>query len=92
MILGSDGEDGSRSQSDDGLEHPQKAEIGDSSIPGISFACHAEIYHGTGNSTSSKPAQVLKIDGRLVVKVSISQFSFSVKHRLKTNGDDSWSI
>ena len=43
MILGSDGEDGSRSQSDDGLERPQNTEIGDSSIPGISFACDVEI-------------------------------------------------
>ena len=93
MNLGGAGENGGRSQSDDhDPEHLQDIENGDS-LPGISFAFDAEIYKGTGNSTSSnKPFQVLKINGRLVVKVSISQFAISAKHRLTTNGDDSWSI
>jgi len=92
MNLGGAGKDGSRSQSDDGPEHPQDTENGESSMPGISFAFDTEIYKGTGKSTASKPFQVLKINGRLVVKVSISQIAFSVKHRLTTNGDNSWSI
>jgi hypothetical protein len=94
--LGGAGEDSGRGQSDDsdGPEPPQVAENGDSSMPGISFAFNAELYKDTDNSTSSKPFQELKINGKFVVEVSVSQFAFSVKHRLTTNADNScqWSI
>ena len=85
MNLGAAGEDGGRSH---GLEHPQDTENRE---PGISFNFDTKIYKGTGNSETSIPVQVLKMFGRLAVKVSISQFTFSVKHRLTTNGDNSWS-
>ena len=92
MNLGSAGEDGGRSQSDDGPEHPRVAENGDlSMMPGISFTFNAELYKGADNSTSSKPFQVLKINGRLVIEVSVSQFAFWL-NRLTTNADNSWSI
>ena len=85
-------EDGGRGQSDDSPKRPQVSEDGDLSMPGISFAFDAELYMGTGISTSSKPFQVLKINGRLVVDVSFLQFAFLIKHRLTTNADNSWSI
>ena len=91
MNLGSAGEDGGRSQSDDGPDHPLVAENGDLSMPGISFTFDAKLYKGAGKSTSSKPFQVLKINGRLVIEVSVSQFAFWL-NRLTTNADNSWSI
>ena len=57
----------------DDPEDPEDTGNGDSLTPGISFQTQAKNFKGTNKSSSSKPSQVLGMNGKLVVQVSILQ-------------------
>ena len=57
----------------DDPEDPEGTESRDSLTPGISFKTQAKIFTGTKKSSSSKPFQLLRMNGEFVVQVSILQ-------------------
>ena len=87
--------DDSKPASDD----PDHAGKRGPSAPSISFDVQAKLFKGTGNSSSSKPFQVLEINGTLVIQVSISQLHASLVFFVRTPNksytkfpDGSWSV
>jgi len=66
------------SKPEDDQDDPDDAGKGNPSTPSISLDIQAKLFKGTGNSSSSKPFQVLEINGTLVIRVSILQLHASL--------------
>ena len=90
--------DGKRPEGDpsdpDDPDDPDDVGNGNSSTPYISFDIKTRLFKGRTDGSSSKPFQVLQINGTLVVQVRVLQLYSSTlgKHSLinSINPDNSW--